>query len=125
MYTCSDIQNIAKYISQSGTDIKQNSGKKNFFVPFFVDQTTDSFKKSVVISSAYLDLSNQLNKNSNMFKVNTAIPRLLEKTIGISSSDYMYKCYDINNQKNNTDISGIDYSYLSKNLDELFLKKDV
>ncbi len=124
MYTCSDIQNFANYISQSGLDLKHQYGKKSFFVPFFVDQSTDKFKKSVVISSAYLDLCGTSSFcNSNKFKINTAIPQLVEKSTGISSSDFMYKCYDINNSIDNKE--KINYSYLSKNLDIFFKEKEV
>lgn len=122
MYTCNDIKNFANYILQSGISLQQNVGQKSFFVPFFVDQSKDAFTKSVVISSAYIDLCSIAN-STNMFKVNTTIPQIVESSTGIPSSDFIYKCYDIKNTVNSK--NEIDYSYLSKHLDNFLKEKDV
>lgn len=124
MYTCNDIQNLANYISNSGLKLKNIHGKKSIFVPYFVDQSATQFKKSVAISCAYLDLSIMQNLcNAHTFKVNTSIPQIVEKSTGISSSDFMYKCYDISNRIDS--FTNVNYSYLSKELNIFFKEKEV
>lgn len=125
MYTCSDIKNFAKYISQTGRQVKEENGAKSIFVPFFTDIPTDNFKKSVVISSAYLDLFKVSRNSADLFKFNTAIPRIVEQSTGISESSFIFKCHNINNDIKKVDSINIDYSYLSNHLSDLFTERNI